>query len=116
VSADLPALLARADALASEGRFFEAHEELEAAWRDAAGADKTVLQGVIQLAAGLHRLSRDPSRPEGARYLFERGREKLGAARDRLDAGSLADLERRLDALLAEGAVPATFRFGLRAR
>lgn len=116
MSAGLPALLARADALAGEGRFFEAHEELEAAWKGAADPEKTLLQGVIQVAAGLHRLSRDPSRPAGARDLLARGRGKLRRSRDLLDAASLEDLERRLDEVLAAGAVPAPFRFGLRAR
>jgi predicted metal-dependent hydrolase len=38
-----------------EGRYFEAHEVLEEAWRKAEGEERRFLQGLILLAAALHR-------------------------------------------------------------
>jgi predicted metal-dependent hydrolase len=35
-------------------RFLDAHETWEAAWREAEGADRGFLEGLVQLAAGLH--------------------------------------------------------------
>ena len=40
--------------LFQEGRYFEAHEVLEEAWREAEGEEKCFLQGLILLAAALH--------------------------------------------------------------
>ncbi|MFN4073204.1 MAG: DUF309 domain-containing protein [Thermus sp.] len=40
--------------LFQEGRFFEAHEVLEEAWREAQGEKRRFLQGLILLAAALH--------------------------------------------------------------
>jgi predicted metal-dependent hydrolase len=37
--------------------FFEAHEALEDAWREAPAKDKKFLQGVVQLAVALHHYS-----------------------------------------------------------
>jgi hypothetical protein len=107
--------LDRADALGAEGRFFEAHEELETAWRAAEGDAKLLLQGLIQLDAGLHRLRARPGRTDGAFYLLDRGGEKLRRARALLEGGPLASLEAALAAIRASGAGPAAFRFGLRA-
>ena len=107
--------LDRADALGAEGRFFEAHEELEEAWKAASGAEKTLLQGLIQVAAGLHRLRLGGDRA-GADYLLARGREKLRANGTLLEPAGLAALESSLDALRASGSAPESLRFGLRAR
>ena len=48
--------------LARAGRFFDAHEELELPWKEAQGETKTVLQGLIQIAAGLHRYRLAPKK------------------------------------------------------
>lgn len=108
--------LDRADALGAEGRWFDAHEELEAGWKAASGAEKVLLQGLIQVAAGLHRLSLDPAKPEGAFYLLGRGREKLRASAALLEPETLAALESSLGAARAAGRAPRSLRFGLRAR
>ena len=50
----LTAALERADALGAAGKYFDAHEELEAFWMKATGEEKILLQGLIQIAAGLH--------------------------------------------------------------
>ncbi len=41
-----------------EGRYFEAHEVLEEAWREAQGEKRRFLQGLILLAAALHQKTR----------------------------------------------------------
>ena len=42
-------------ALFNAGRFFEAHEAWERLWLAAQGESKLLLQGLIQIAAGLHK-------------------------------------------------------------
>lgn len=106
--------LDRADELAAAGRFFDAHEELEAGWKTAEGDAKILLQGVIQLASGLHRLKLDPGRTEGALYLFDRGLEKLRRVRGLLEPDSLARLEAAVESVRAAGAAAKSFTFGLR--
>jgi hypothetical protein len=107
--------LDRADALASEGRFFDAHEELEAGWKTADGDAKVLLQGVIQLASGLHRLKLHPEKTDGAFYLFDRGLDKLRQCRSLLEPDSLARLEAAVETARAAGAAAKSFTFGLRA-
>ncbi|MBI4372094.1 MAG: DUF309 domain-containing protein [Elusimicrobia bacterium] len=105
--------LARADELGAQGLYFEAHEELETPWRAAVGMERLALQGLIQVAAGLHRLRLNPDKPEGAFYLLDRGRAKLRASRGLFDSVALAALERRLKAIRAAGKAPKGLRFGL---
>lgn len=107
--------LDRADALGAEGRYFDAHEELELGWKAADGDEKTLLQGVIQLAAGLHRLTSHPEKTDGAAYLLDRGLEKLRRARALLEPDSLATLEAAVKAVRSSRKAPASLRFGLRA-
>ena len=103
----------RADELGAAGKYFEAHEELEAAWKETSGDEKIVLQGLIQIAAGLHRLRLHPEKTDGGLYLLERGLEKLGRRRDLVTAESLAALERALLPVIASGGAPEKMRFGL---
>ncbi|MBI3564950.1 MAG: DUF309 domain-containing protein [Elusimicrobia bacterium] len=107
--------LDRADALGAEGRFFEAHEELEEGWKAASGAEKLLLQGLIQVAAGLHRLTL-PGGRDGAAYLLERGLAKLRASAALLTPESLAALEAAVASARSAGRAPKSLRFGLRAR
>lgn len=111
----LQAWLDRADELAGEGRYFDAHEELEAAWKAAAGEEKVLLQGLIQIAAGLHRLKTDPSKTDGAYYLLDRGLEKLRANGAALTPESLAELTAALRIIRESGIAPRFIRFSLRA-
>lgn len=53
------------------GNFFEAHEIWEELWNDLVGEPKQLCQGLIQIAAGYHKLA--IGIPAGARKLFERG-------------------------------------------
>jgi uncharacterized protein len=59
----------------NRGAYFEAHELWEDAWRELEGAERTLVQGLIQIAAGLHHLRQD--RPRPAAGLLRKGLEKL---------------------------------------
>jgi len=80
--AGLDRILARAALLFDARFYFEVHELLEPLWLRAAGADRQVLQGFIQIAAGLHHLSNGNA--AGARSLLHDGAGKLlgGGLRD----------------------------------
>ena len=110
----LQAALDRADELGAAGRYFDAHEELEASWMKAAGVEKILLQGLIQVAAGLHRLKLEPAKTEGAFYLLDRGLEKLGKAKALLAPEPLAALVERVRVIRAAGKAPDTLIFGLK--
>lgn len=110
----LPAAFEAADALGSAGRYFEAHEALEAFWMKSRGDEKVLLQGLIQLAAGLHRLARDPSNTRGAFYLLDKGLEKLEKTRRLLDPAALDALKTALAPVRASGKAPPRLVFGLR--
>ncbi len=56
-------------------KFFEAHEALEAVWLKARGEEKTLLHGLIQVAAAFHHLTR--GNMTGFRSLLEKGMTKL---------------------------------------
>lgn len=105
--------LERADELCRQGLYFEAHEELEAGWMQAAGAEKIVLQGLIQVAAGLHRLRQAPEKTDGAFYLLERGLLKLEKGKALLAPGGVERLRTRLAAMKAARRAPESFRFEL---
>lgn len=106
--------LRKADELGGEGRYFDAHEELEAFWMKASGDEKILLQGLIQIAAGLHRLKLDPAKTDGAFYLLGRGAEKLAKTRRLLEPESLAALEVALSGIRDSGKAPGSLVFGLR--
>jgi predicted metal-dependent hydrolase len=61
------------------GRFFEAHEAWEEAWRAESGTARLLLQGLIQVAAGYHKAFHG-RRPDGCARLLTAGLEKLRAA------------------------------------
>jgi hypothetical protein len=70
--------LAAGRAAFNRGQFFAAHESWEEAWRVAAGAARTAMQGLIQIAAGLHHLHHDRAGP--AARLVDKGVRKLQLA------------------------------------
>jgi uncharacterized protein len=55
--------------------YFEAHEVLEDVWREAPESEKRFLQGLIQIAVGLHHHSKDNI--DGACSLLARGAANL---------------------------------------
>ncbi len=71
----LEAALTQATAHVEAGRYFEAHDVLEPAWLAAKGNLKTILQGLIQICAGLHKRSRGQTK--GSDYLISRGLTKV---------------------------------------
>jgi predicted metal-dependent hydrolase len=91
------------------GRFFQAHEAWEEAWRKARGsADEEFFKGLSQVAAGYtHHLR---GNPRGARTLIARGLDRVrgyGRLHQGIDLAALAaTLERDLEALAA-GEAPA---------
>ncbi|WP_224361298.1 DUF309 domain-containing protein [Hyalangium versicolor] len=67
--------LAEGVALFNAGQWFEAHEAWESAWLHESGDRRSLLQGLILVAAGW--LKREAGRAEGARTLFSRALERL---------------------------------------
>ena len=61
--------------LFNKGEFFDAHEVLEDVWRAAPGPEKKFLQGLTQIAVGLHHHSR--GNVIGARSSLARGSKNL---------------------------------------
>jgi uncharacterized protein len=61
--------------LFDQGEFFEAHEVLEDVWRAAPQPERLFLQGLIQVAVGLHHHSR--GNLVGCRSLLARARRNL---------------------------------------
>lgn len=76
--------LLRGGVLFDRGLFFEAHEVWEEAWLRESGTTRRLLQGLIQIAAALHKVSRK-EHPGGAVRLFDAGLAKLDAGLARLD-------------------------------
>ena len=61
--------------LFNAGKFFESHEVWESLWHEVGGKERELLQGLIQLAAAYHHLSR--RNYTGAHYLYAKGRAHL---------------------------------------
>jgi predicted metal-dependent hydrolase len=98
LTSSLRTRLAPGRAAFNRGDFFEAHELWEDVWRELAGADRTFVQGLIQIAAGLHHVKEGRPRP-GARVLA-RGVEKVERSAIRLPTAALLRDVRRLIAAL----------------
>jgi predicted metal-dependent hydrolase len=81
--------------LFNAGEFFDAHEVLEDVWRAAPAEEKKFLQGLIQLAVGLHHYSR--GNLAGARSLLARGNRNLSAYPERHFGIDLALLRARVE-------------------
>ena len=69
-------VLEAAAALFDAHLYFEVHELLEPAWRDAEGGEREALQGLIQIAVGYQHLANGNF--AGARALLDEGRRRLG--------------------------------------
>jgi predicted metal-dependent hydrolase len=78
----------------NRGEYFLAHELWEQVWREVGEADRIWVQGLIQIAAGLHHLQRE--RPRPAAGLLRKGLEKLSRGGEK----SLAHL--RIDRLMGQ--------------
>ncbi len=84
----------RGIALFNHGEFFDAHEVLEDVWRAAPDDEKKFLQGLIQVAVGLHHYS--TGNKVGARSLLARAHKNLSAYDQGLAGLKLAPLRARL--------------------
>ena len=87
--------------LFNAGRFFEAHEVWEAEWLDAIGPRRLLLQGLIQVAAGLYKASRR-ERPAGCVQLLSEALAKLRLFADGDEGLALADFRRDVAKALEE--------------
>ena len=82
-------LLDDAATLFDAGLYFEVHELLEPSWREAEGAAREALQGLIQIAVGYQHLAN--GNVAGARALLDEGAERLRHGRlPGLDVGRFA--------------------------
>jgi len=81
------------------GEFFEAHEFWEAVWDEADDPERTWIQGMIQVATGLHKLER--GRSDVTATLFKKALAKLADAPAALDGMDLATLRSDAAAVLA---------------
>ncbi len=90
--------LAEAAVLFDARLYFEVHELLEPHWMRAQGAEREALQGLIQVAVGLHHLGN--GNVAGARSLLRDGIAKLGDKR--LEGIALEPFTRALQGCLAE--------------
>jgi predicted metal-dependent hydrolase len=95
--------LERGRAAFNRGQYFQAHEIWEDAWRELDGLERILVQGLIQIAAGLHHLQQD--RPRPAAGLLRKGLDKVSqgtfAAPVDLQVGALAQDVARLLAELS---------------
>ena len=78
------------------GDFLAAHDAWEKGWRAAQGAERHLLQALVQLAAAFHQWKR--SRPRGAATLFARARGHLEAIPSTLLGVEVSELELELEA------------------
>ncbi len=76
--------------LFNQGEFYDAHEVLEDVWRETHGHRKKFLQGLIQVAVGLHH--HHTGNLIGARSLLTKGREKLADYSQGYDGIAVAKL------------------------
>jgi predicted metal-dependent hydrolase len=86
----------------NRGEYFLAHELWEGVWRDVGeGERRTCVQGLIQIAAGLHHLQKHRSAP--AAGLLRKGLEKVSKCRKGSSGGLRIDLlAGRMERLLVE--------------
>src|SRR3989442_2050048 len=77
VDSRMARLFEEGSVLFNRAQFFEAHEVWEDAWRRARGEDEALLHGLIQVAAGFHKLQ--CGQPSGAASLLTKGNAKLAA-------------------------------------
>ncbi len=82
-------------ALFNAGKFFEAHEALEDVWRAMRGAERDIMQAVIQVAVAFHHYS--TGNLTGARSVLARAAAGLADASDDFFGISMPPLRQALD-------------------
>lgn len=113
---DVAAGLEEMNVLCRAGHFFEAHEHLELRWKRSSGPQKILLQGLIQIAAGIYRLGISAGNVNGAYYMLDQGLAKLRAQSSYLTSDSLERIEIAIHSLKATGKIPEQINFDLRAQ
>jgi predicted metal-dependent hydrolase len=83
----------------NRGEFYDAHEHWEEVWNEIDDPDRTWVQGLIQVATGLHKLARD--RPDVCRTLLYKALAKLDGAPDALDGFDVRRLREDAARILA---------------
>jgi predicted metal-dependent hydrolase len=78
----------------NRGEFYEAHEFWEDVWNEIDDPERLWVQGMIQIATGLHKLSRD--RPDVCMTLLAKAMTKLADSPTAFDGYALGKL--KLDA------------------
>jgi hypothetical protein len=86
--------------LFNAGKYFEAHEALETAWRDEPGPVRDLYQGILQVGVGYYHLLN--GNYSGALKLFARCKPLLEPFGDRCRGIDLAGLRRNYLAVEAE--------------
>ena len=99
--------LAESQSLFDAGRFFEAHERLEDAWRREAGARKLYAQGLTQVCAAFHKLGQKGRASEGVFELLDKGRAKIAPS----NAALALQIEQASRAI-RDGRTPPPLRWG----
>jgi hypothetical protein len=79
-SSDLERDLKLGALLFNAGLFFDCHEYLERAWKRSGGDEKIMIQGLIQAAAGFHKL--ELGSLEGGAELLDHAIEKLSKTKN----------------------------------
>jgi len=95
------AALAEGRRLFNAGRFFEAHEVWEAAWLREEGEVRTLLQGLIQVAAAFHQ-ALDRSNASGCARLLAAGGERLDTLPEGCGGLALGTLRKAVSNALAK--------------
>jgi uncharacterized protein len=81
------------------GRFFAAHEELEVAWRAAAGEERDFYQGLVHVAVAWYQAGR--GNRVGTTRQLDKALRRLEPYEPVHDGLDVADLRRQLDAAAA---------------
>ena len=88
------------------GEYFEAHEELEQAWRAAPPAERDFFQGLVHVAVSWYQASR--GRPVATASQLEKATRRLGAfapAHRGVDVADLLSQVEAAQARVAEGSL-----------
>lgn len=86
--------------LMNEGHYFEAHEELEFAWKDEQGRVRELYQGILQAAVTYLHIRR--RNYQGALKVYLRGMRKLKNWPDTCRGVEVEQLRKDLNAVIAE--------------
>jgi predicted metal-dependent hydrolase len=89
-------LLGDGRAAFNRGEFYDAHEHWEEVWNEIDDPDRRWIQGLIQVATGLHKLQRE--RIDSARTLLARALDKLADAPETWQGLAVGALRRAAEA------------------